>query len=375
MNIAFYISSTGWGGLEMNTLKLARLLSEKNHDITLVSQEKSTIYHKGKNTFKQVVLIKKPGKYFDFIAAKKISNALKKQNIKSILVFDNKDIDVISWTKKLYFHDLMVIYQQHMQFRLNKKDFIHTLRYKSINYWISPLEHLKNKVLENTKVPEAKIKVIPIGVDIDKFIQKKYGKKEAQRLLNINPKYPLMGIIGRITEKKGQLFLVKALTALKNKGINLELLIFGSPTVNEPEAQEYFKKIKDIVYQNKLENRVHFVDFNEDVALFYNAIDIFALATESETYGMVTIEAMLSGVPAIATDSGGTSEILGFGKYGYLYEYNNTDDFCEKLISLLNNQADTNNKAILAKETASRKYNQKYEVQEIDKLLKNTLKI
>ncbi|MGY8976988.1 MAG: glycosyltransferase [Cytophagales bacterium] len=39
----------------------------------------------------------------------------------------------------------------------------------------------------------------------------------------------------------------------------------------------------------------------EDVSVFYNAIDIFALASHSETFGMVTIEAMLSKLPIIPT--------------------------------------------------------------------------
>lgn len=371
MNIAFYISSTGWGGLEMNTLKLARLLSDKNYKITLITQEKSTIYYKGKDIFHSVVLLKKPGKYFDFISAKKISVALKKRNIKDVLVFDNKDIDVISWSKKLFFNELKVIYQQHMQLRLNKKDFLHTLRYKSINQWISPLEYLKGKVLENTKIPEEKIHVIPLGVNIKRFAKKTYSKKEARARLEIKSTGTLMGIIGRITEKKGQLFLVEALAKLSQKNINIELLIFGSPTVNEPEAQLYFQKIKDTVKQNRLENRVHFVDFNEDVALFYNAIDIFVLATESETYGMVTIEAMLSELPVIATNSGGTPEILGFGKYGTLYKYNNIDDFINKIDYILKHPDEIEAKALEAKKTAVKKYDQNIEIQEIDKLFKS----
>ncbi len=369
MNIAFYISSTGWGGLEMNTLKLAGLLTENAYKITLISQKESTIYNKGKDIFSSVVLLKKPGKYFDFISAKKISTALKKRNIQKIMVFDNKDIDVISWTKKLFFNKLTLIYQQHMQLRLNKKDFLHTFRYKSIDYWISPLEYLKSRVLENTNVQEEKIHVIPLGVNIKRFTKQKYTKQEARATLKINPKAPLMGIIGRITQKKGQLFLVEALAKLKQENLNVELLIFGSPTVNEPEAKLYFQQIKENVKKNALENTVHFVDFNEDVALFYNAIDIFVLATESETYGMVTIEAMLSGIPVIATNSGGTSEILDFGNYGTLYEYNNTKDFSKKLNYMLKNPVEIKAKALAAKETAVKKYDQNIEVQEIDKLL------
>ena len=71
--IAFLITSTGWGGLEMNTLKLVKLLSAKGYNVHLFTQEESTIYEKGKDIFSEIHLIKKNRKYFDFKTAKYIS--------------------------------------------------------------------------------------------------------------------------------------------------------------------------------------------------------------------------------------------------------------------------------------------------------------
>ncbi len=371
MKIAFLISSTGWGGLELNTAKLAKLLTDKGYSVTLISQEKSPIFLKAKNLFASTILINKRRKYFDVKTAKFLSNALKNEDIKTVIVFDNKDLDVIAWAKKIFFKNLQIVYQQQMQIGINKKDVLHTFRYHAINYWISPLQYLKNEVAQRTNFPINRVKIIPLCVDVKKFVPPKYSKDEALKALQIFPKAPLVGIIGRVSEKKGQLFLVEALLQLKQKGVALEVLIFGSATINDPESEKYYHRICEFVEQNKLENEVHFVPHQDDVNVFYNAVDVFVLASHSETFGMVTVEAMLSQLPIIATKSGGTSEILGNGKFGLLYAYENKNEFCEKLIWLLNNKNEMEKIAEAAQKNAIENYAQEMEVDAIDALIKS----
>ncbi len=370
MKIAFINNSTGWGGLEMNTLKLAKLLSEKEYQISLISNKNSTIYKKGEHVFSETLLLKNIKRLFDINSAKAISLFLKEKNINTIFVFDNKDIDVVAWIKILFDKDLTIIYQQHMQIGINKRDIFHTLRFKTIKYWISPLQYLKDEIALRTYFPVDRVKVIPLCMDISKFTYKKYTKQQALQLLNITPKAPLIGIIGRFSKKKGQLFLVECLLKLKQKGINIEILIVGSATINDPEGIEYYEQICKYVKDNNLEDVVHIKESNADVALFYNAVDIFVLASHSETYGMVTIEAMLSQLPIIATKSGGTSEILQDGKLGSLFEYENHDEFCNKLIWILNNKTEVETIALKAKRIAIEKYDQQIEIDAIDDLLK-----
>jgi glycosyltransferase involved in cell wall biosynthesis len=371
MNIAFISTSTGWGGLEMNILKLAGLLKDKGYHIMLITHENSTIYNKGKDLFLTRILLKNKRKYFDFKSAKIISNALQKEGIKTIIVFDNQDLDVVAWTKKLFLSKLNVIYQQHMQIGINKRDILHTFRFNSINYWISPLQYLKNEISERTRFPVDRVKVIPICLDVKKFVQRKYSKQEALNALNISPKAPLVGIIGRIDRKKGQLFLVESLMKLKQKGVDVELLIFGNATVNDAESKDYYNEICNTVKLNNLDDCIHFSEYREDVAIFYNAVDVFVLASHSETYGMVTIEAMLSKTPVIATKSGGTNEILENGNLGALYEYGNQDDFCQQLIWMIHHENESANRVEKAHEVASQKYLLEIEINEIDSLIRN----
>mgnify|MGYP001459162079 FL=1 len=371
--IAFMTTSMGWGGLEMNVLKIAKSLSQLDYNITLITQERSPIHIRGKDLFSEVIILLKTRKYFEFGLAFQISKSLKNKEIQTLMVFENKDLDVIAWAKKLFFKGLKVIYQQQMQIGINKRDFIHDFRFKTINYWISPLQYLKNEVIKKTNFYADRIKVIPLCTQTSKYLDREYSKLEARQALNIFPKAPLLGIIGRITRKKGQLFLLEALMELKNRGIEMELLIFGSATVNDQESKNYHELILQFVKKNEIENIVHFVKHQEDVNVFYNAIDVFALASHSETFGMVTVEAMLSKLPILATKSGGTSEILGYGKYGLLYEYENHLDFCQNVSWLLNNKIEVDKMSCDAKEVASKNYSLEREVEEIDKLIRTLM--
>ena len=137
----------------------------------------------------------------------------------------------------------------------------------------------------------------------------------------------LIGVLGRIDEKKGQLFLVQALEQIRASGEELELLIVGEPTINDPRGKAYYDQLMCYIADHQLESVVHFAGFTQDVARFYNAIDVFVMSSIGETYGMVTLEAMLSGVPVLGTDSGGTPEILGRGRLGELYVPENMDAF------------------------------------------------
>lgn len=359
--IAFLITSTGWGGLEMNTLKLANLLKERGFEITLFTQENSTLLEKGKSTFHDIELIDKRRKYFDFNAASHLSKLLNKKGIHRLLVVDNKDLDLAAWCKKRYFKELKIVYQQHMQIGINKKDWLHTFRFKVIDVWVTPLPFLKREIAIRTKYPLKKVQVLPIGLDTEAFSRRKYSKGEAKELLGITSEVPVVGIIGRISRKKGQFFLVQALQKMKLEGKAFQVLIFGSATVNDADDKAYADELFAYVKENQLEKDVHFAESQVDTAKFYNAIDVFVLASHSETYGMVTIEAMLSELPILATDSGGTTEIINYGDYGNLYEYDNQAEFIEKLTQILLFTERDRMKAAKGKTFALQQYDQNNE--------------
>jgi glycosyltransferase involved in cell wall biosynthesis len=370
LNIAFFVTTSGWGGLEMNFIQMASGLVNLGYDVKLIVRENSRLHTEASKRFEVVKAIKRPGKYFDFRSARILSRILKNGEIDTIVVHDNRDLDVVSWMKRLFCRNIKVIYQQHMQIGINKKDVIHTQRFKCIDSWVSPLIWLKEEIEKNTKFPAERINIIPFAADTERFSKQKYTLEEAREKLDLSPKVPLIGIIGRISQKKGQGFVIKAIQELIKKGTGVELLIFGSATIDDAECQAYDKEIRDYVKQHKLDKVIHFRHYSADVEQFYCGVDISVIASEKETFGMVTIEAMLSELPIVAADTGGSPEILDRGRLGRLYAYENTDDFNQQLKWILDNPEDARKMATLAKGKAVSEYSSKSQMIRFSRVIK-----
>jgi hypothetical protein len=78
----------------------------------------------------------------------------------------------------------------------------------------------------------------------------------------------------------------------------------GANTLDNTD--DYEAELHALADELGIANAVYFRPFQQDVRHAYAALDIFILASQAETFGMVTVEAMAAGLPVIATRSGGT---------------------------------------------------------------------
>lgn len=311
----------------MNTLKLAKLLSNERVEIHFAVQKDSRLSERLEELNFPVVLLDGVRKYFDFKNARTLRNYLNEGGIDTVISPYRADLDLLMWTKRRMSGKLRIIHQQHMQFGKIRRGYLRKLRYAAVDNWISPLESLREEVIEKTTIPREKTVVIPIGVETSKFEGLAQDQQEARQQLNCSTNAKLVGVIGRIDRKKGQLFLARAIQTLRQEGEDVELLIVGEPTVNDPEGAEYYAELKQYLTDHDLTTYVHFTGFTNDVSSFFSAIDVFVMSSERETYGMVTLEAMLNKTPVIGSDSGGTPELLGNGSRGVLYRHNDLISF------------------------------------------------
>jgi glycosyltransferase involved in cell wall biosynthesis len=89
------------------------------------------------------------------------------------------------------------------------------------------------------------------------------------------------------------------------------------------------------IEKNKLSDRVFIRPFMKDIKPFFNAINAFVMASKAETFGMVTIESMACGTPVIASNAGGSPEILDLGKFGLLFTPIDPSSLAEKMIHFI----------------------------------------
>jgi glycosyltransferase involved in cell wall biosynthesis len=127
---------------------------------------------------------------------------------------------------------------------------------------------------------------------------------------------PLIGMVGRVTHWKGQEILAEAAGRLLKKHPDLRFVAVGSYFADEVH---YLDKLKALINHLGLDGRFHLVDYRSNVTDVYRALDIFVLPSRKpEPFGRVTVEAMMQGRPVIATNHGGSCELIQEGVTGVL---------------------------------------------------------
>lgn len=360
--IGIVCTSPGFGGLEMYTLQLAQSLSKKGWEVFFLLNEKSKLYEYAKPHFST-------SSVQDFHKEKNSASLIhqwnKQHQLRLIFTPYNKDIQPLSAYKRLYNRKLKLVYQQHMKVGVKKRDLIHRLRYNMLDLWITPLEYLKQETLEKTTVKEENIRIVPVGLAFEKFPHTVLSKEGARRKLNLPQEVFLIGILGRIDPKKGQDFLIKALASLKEE-IPVHLLIMGAATAHEGDA--WMQHLHTLVAQYSTTERVHFQPYQQDVSLFYSAIDVFAMASHGETYGLVTLEALYFEKPVTGVDTDGTKALLENGRLGWLHKLEDIETFGKHLHTIIHYPQQATEKTALAKKTVTEHYDFELTVTEMENL-------
>jgi glycosyltransferase involved in cell wall biosynthesis len=141
----------------------------------------------------------------------------------------------------------------------------------------------------------------------------------------------------------------------------------GEPTKNE--GNDYYQYLMDLIGRYSLADKIHLRPFSDTIEIYLRAFDIFVLTSVSETYGMVTVEAMVSGLPIVATNSGGTPELLQFGELGMLFSPGNKYDLFEKLSALLDDPEAAKMLGIKAQRHAINRFSHVTECREMERVI------
>ncbi|MCB0762481.1 MAG: glycosyltransferase family 4 protein [Flavobacteriales bacterium] len=331
-SIGFFCSSISWGGLEMNLLKYAQWLHERGWRVVLFCVKNTPIDQSHEGMAFAKCHIGRNHKYFDFKNARRAARMFDHYELEYVWITDTRDMDTAGIACRRSAISPTLVYQQAMQLGVKKKDWIHTMRYRRIDIWIALLPYLRRQLHDLTRIDMNKVVEIPLGVDL-KSLEYQGTREQAQLTFRLPSGTTAIGVIGRFDKLKGQLFVIKAMAKLVEQGLPVHLLIVGESTRNE--ANTYEQNMREAVAALGLTQHVTIHPFIQDVERFYKAVDILAVPSAGETFGMVTIEGMACGCAVIGTDTSGTPEILDHGGCGLLYEPDNLNQFVDLCSTLV----------------------------------------
>lgn len=187
--------------------------------------------------------------------------------------------------------------------------------------------YLKSKVLELGCRPQ-KIKIVPIGVDINFFAKKIRKQFTPFTILTV----------GRLIKLKGQEYGIRVVSELVSKGYDVKYLIVGYGK----EKKNLQKQIDDLQLNNFVEllgkkTQVEILKYLYKSNLFLMT-SVKDESNRSEAFGLVSVEAQSTGIPVVAFDSGGVSSTFKDGYSGYLIEEKNIEMMALKVAYLIENK-------------------------------------
>lgn len=193
---------------------------------------------------------------------------------------------------------------------------------------------LPNAIITNSKVTAATIRsagtfaIIPSPVDTYNSVLAVLGSSSNPASLQ---RPFTVGLVGRLAPWKGQDLFLKAFAATFPDG-NERALIVGSAMFGE---DEWAATLEALVESLGIAERVEFVGFTDDVAAEYARMDVLVHAsTLPEPFGQVVVEGMAAGVPVVAADTGGPSEVITDGTNGLLYKMGDATALAARLQQL-----------------------------------------
>jgi glycosyltransferase involved in cell wall biosynthesis len=172
----------------------------------------------------------------------------------------------------------------------------------------------KEKIKNIYKIKKDKIRMIPGGVDLKKFMPTS-NKEKIRKRLNIPNNKIILFTVRNLVQRMGLENLIIAVNDLIKRNADIYLIIGGEGKLKNG--------LIALSRSFGIENHIHFVGFiSEDkLPAYYQMADIFILPTkELEGFGLVTLEAMASGLPVLGTPVGGTNEILGNFDLSFLFK-------------------------------------------------------
>jgi glycosyltransferase involved in cell wall biosynthesis len=178
----------------------------------------------------------------------------------------------------------------------------------------------------NEGCPAEKIRVIPNGVDVERF-HPRWPNRALQQEWNLEPDAPVAGIIAALRpEKNHEMFLYVAALVQRNLPSARFLIVGDGPQRTHLEA---------LAKSLGIAEAVRFVGTRSDVPEVLSLLHVVALSSHMEANPICLLEAMASEKPVVATRVGSVSETVLEGRTGYLVAPGDTHGMADRVLKLL----------------------------------------
>lgn len=340
--ICFIVTKGVWGGAQKYVYALATELPKNKYDVFVIVGAGNILKSKLEEQSIRVYEIDSLKRDISFFSEIKnfikIFNIVRKENPTILHLNSPKASGIGALIGRLLLTPKIIQTVHGWSFNENRNIFSRSLIY--LLSWITTIlcthtivigKSEKTQALKMPFVGENKISLIKNGISNIKYIDKQIVRtallhRVGKSLADLETNTTWIGTLSELHPNKGLKYTINALSKISSP--------FVFFVIGEGEERE---KLKDLILEKELQNKVFLVGFIDIANLYYKAFDIFTLTSVKEGLPYTLLEAGLAGLPIISSSVGGIPDIIDNKKNGLLTRKKDVKEITTSIEYLINN--------------------------------------
>ncbi|ABC27936.1 Glycosyltransferase [Hahella chejuensis KCTC 2396] len=358
LNILHTESSCGWGGQELRILGESEGFIAEGHKVTIVCPEHAPIYAAAQKRGIPVFPV-----------------PIERKNIKGLLaayrwlksnppMIINTHSSTDSWLFTLASRWLSkrpaVVRSRHVSAPVHDNWPTTWLYAKGADYIVTTGDALRDYLTCQARFAKQKVVSIPTGLEINKYPPAE-DKGRAKTLLGLPVDRPVIGKVAIMRDWKGHRYLVDAFAELLKSGKSAHLLLVG--------GGEEFENVQKQIADLGIGEHVTLTGTVDNVLDYLHAMDLFVLASyDNEGVPQSIMQAMLTGLPIVATDVGSVREIVVENKTGLMAPPKNVQAMTDAMRQMVSDRERLRTMGLNARQFGEERFSRELMVERMEKV-------
>jgi glycosyltransferase involved in cell wall biosynthesis len=311
MNIAYLSTMTGYYGGEVHLAGLADGMRERGHQVLCVVRPESQL-EKRLPRLGLPVEVMPLLHWYDPVMMSRLGRLLRKRNIE--ILHTHVPRDYYTAAVASLGSDVVNVGTRHQLHPIGlpvlKRPFLG--RFEAM---IAVSEAVKGGLIGSLAMDNDRIVTVPNGIALPRTPVAEAPLAGPLRLAcGATADDPVVGFVGQLCPSKGLETLIRACARLARGWPRLKLCVIGEGG----ESGHYLARLKQLAAELGLARSVHFLGYRPDAARAAAEFNVQVISSLAEPFGLVTLEAMAQSRPVVATNTGGSPEIVRDGVEGFL---------------------------------------------------------
>ena len=346
-------SASSFGGGERYVADLTNSLSARGHDLYVAVRPQSPLPRHLQLRSEKILTLPLRNA-LDVASAHELDRFVRRNGIEVVHAHMARDYSLAAYATRRN-RETKFIVTRHVLFQLNR---MHRHILARATRVIAVSAAVARELRAQRILNEKQIAVIPNGIDVDRFdrVLADFDRAAYLRGIGLPPECLLVGSIGELRTLKRHDDFIRAAALVPQA----HFVLAG--------VGEVQKQLEELVVQLGLTNRFHFLGWVDDAEKLLAALDVFVSASETESFGLVIVEAMAAGTAVVATETEGAKEIIEDQKTGILIPIGDVERIARSVIDLLENPEKRRTIATQSVKSVAQKFSLQRMVDEIEKI-------